>query len=105
MHGNNGHAFYIRHYFGLESTRHSKTLYKWGVLLVNDAIVSHPFSRPNAPLQVETTSKYFAGIFNLYIGTISILFRPIMHVVWLLQHKLIIACKTGHFVSVERFNL
>jgi hypothetical protein len=28
-----------------------------------------------------------------------------MHVVWLFQHRFITASKTGHFVSVERFNL
>ena len=51
-----------------------------GYFLVGDAITSHLFSRPNNPLQVETTSQYFAGIFNPYIGTMSILFRPHVHV-------------------------
>ena len=61
----------------------SKTLVdKWGVLVVGDAIISHPFSSPNCSLQVEITSQYFTGIFNSYIGTISILFRPQTHVVW-----------------------
>ena len=82
MHGNNGHAFYICHQFSLETTRHSKQLDKWGVLLGGDAVVRHPFGSPNGTLQVETTSQYFAGIFNLYIGTMTILFRPHGHVVW-----------------------
>jgi hypothetical protein len=42
------------------------------------AIVCHPFSSPNGQLQVQTTSQYFAAIFNPYIGTMSILFRPHM---------------------------
>jgi len=76
-----------------------------GFLLGGNAIVRHPFRSPNGPLQVETTSQYFAGIFKSYMGTMSILFRPHLHVVWLFQHRPIIACKTGHFVSVELFNL
>jgi hypothetical protein len=42
----------------------------------------NPFGSPNGPLQVETTSQYFAGIFNSYIGAMSVLFRPHMHVFW-----------------------
>ena len=56
--------------------------YKWGVLLGGDAVVCHPFHSPKRPLQVETRSQYFAGIFNSYIGTRSILFRPHVHVDW-----------------------
>jgi len=82
MYGNNGHAFYTHHLFSLETTRHSKPLDKWGILVGGDAFVRHPFGSPNGTLQVETTSQYFASIFNLYIGTMSILFRPHMHVVW-----------------------
>ena len=89
----------------ISSHLYSKTLDKWGVLLGGDAHVRHPIRSPNGPLQVEPTSQYFADIFNTYIGTISIFFRPQMHVVWLFEHRLIIACKMGHFVSVERFNL
>jgi hypothetical protein len=54
---------------------------KWGVLLGSDVIVRHPFRSPNRPLQVETMSQYFAGIFNSYIETRAILFRPHVHVV------------------------
>ena len=60
----------------------ANNLDKWGVLLGGDVVVHHPFRSPNRPLQVETTSQYFAGIFNSYIGTRSILFRPHVHVVW-----------------------
>ena len=46
-------------------------------MLVGDAIVSHPFSRLNAPLPDKTKSQYIAGIFNLYTETMSILLCPI----------------------------
>jgi len=40
--------------FRLETTRHSKPLDKWGLLLGGDrdAIVRHPFGGPNGTLQV-----------------------------------------------------
>ena len=82
MYGNNVHAFYIYHQFSLETTRQRKQLDEWGVLLGGDAVVRHPFRSPNGPLQVETMSQYFSGIFNLYIETMSILFRPHVHVDW-----------------------
>jgi len=84
MHGINGHTFYfyICHYVSLETTRYIKQLDKWVVLLGGYAVVHHPFRSPNGPLQVETMSQYFTGIFNLYIGTMFILFRPHVHVVW-----------------------
>jgi hypothetical protein len=64
MHGKDAHAFYIHHLLSLEITRYSKTLDKWGVLLGGDTLVHHPIPSPNGPLQVETTSQYFADIFN-----------------------------------------
>ena len=45
------------------------------------ASVPHPFSGPSDPLYIETRSQYSAGIFNPYIGTMSILFWPHMYVV------------------------
>jgi hypothetical protein len=72
-------CLYILHQFGLEISRYSKRLDKWDVLLVGDTIVfSHPFSSsPNDPSTVKPTLQYFAGIFNPYIVTITILFGPI----------------------------
>jgi len=47
-------------------------------LLANSYPVSPtPSVNPTAQY-IETRSHYFAGIFNPYIGTISILFRPHM---------------------------
>jgi hypothetical protein len=61
-----------------------------------------PYGIPNSPLRVEITAQHqhFEGIFQAYMRAIPVSFMPHKHVVWKLQNRLIIACKTGHFVRV-----
>ena len=86
----------------IDAIKALKTLDKMGILL---AVSATPVVAPTTHLVSESGPKTLYSSSKHVYMQFDILKMIHMHVLWLLKNGLKIACKTGHFVSMEHFKL